>query len=82
VPGGKPLVTLSDARNYILRLPKAEQQSRSVQYCIEALLMAAEGRGPVYTAHAGVVQMIHGKPKIGVPTTGKKEPRWRRSKRA
>lgn len=64
VPGGKPLKTLADARAYIMKLPKHEQQARYVQDCIEALLMAAEGRGPVFTAHAGVVRMVHGPIKL------------------
>jgi hypothetical protein len=28
LPGRKPLVTLRDAANYIVKLPKAEQQAR------------------------------------------------------
>ena len=82
VPGGSPLVTLSDARDYILELPETKQREEFTQHVVNAMLMAAEGRGPVFTAHVGIVTLIHGPAKIGEPTTGKKEPRWRKTKHA
>lgn len=76
---GGPIVTLSDARDYILKLPRAEQQTPIVQATAEAILMAAEGRGPVFTAQAGVSQMVHG--PVQMVSTGKKT-HWGRTKRA
>jgi hypothetical protein len=50
LPDGRSLVTLEDAGDYITRLPKAEQQLDEWQTAIEALMMAAESRGPVMHA--------------------------------
>ena len=76
---GKPIVTLSDARSYILTLPKLDQESEIVQATAEAILMAAEDRGPILTAQAGVAQIVHG--PIKMVSTGKKS-HWGRTKRA
>jgi len=60
VPGMK---TLRDAANYIMKLPKAEQQKRHWQTAAEAVLMAAEDRGPMMHAHIGMLRALnHGKP--------------------
>jgi hypothetical protein len=48
---GKALTTLKDAAAYIMKLPKAQQQSPEWQAATEALLMAAEERGPLMHAH-------------------------------
>jgi hypothetical protein len=40
-------VTLHDADDYIVTLPKAEQNLEAWQTAIEALIMAAEDRGPL-----------------------------------
>jgi hypothetical protein len=59
-PKGKKLVTLKDAAAYIMKLPKTQQQSPEWQAATEALLMAAEDRGPLMHAH-----MIHRRNGIG-----------------
>ena len=46
-PKGKKLVTLKDAAAYILALPKSKQQSPEWQAAGEAVIMAAEDRGPL-----------------------------------
>jgi hypothetical protein len=46
-PRGRQLVTLQNAADYILKLPKAEQKLEEWQTATEALILAAEGRGPV-----------------------------------
>jgi hypothetical protein len=38
------LVTLRDAADYIMKLPKAEQNLEAWQTAVEALIMAAEDR--------------------------------------
>lgn len=61
VPG---LTSLRDAARYIERLPKAEQHQPHWQTAIEALIMAAEGRGPMLHARIAMLRaMHHGKPK-------------------
>lgn len=49
LPRGHQIVTLLDAAGYIMKLPKAEQQAPEWQAATEALIMAAEGRGPICT---------------------------------
>ena len=46
-PKGKKLVTLKDAAAYIMKLPKSKQQSPEWQAAGEAVIMAAEDRGPL-----------------------------------
>jgi hypothetical protein len=59
-PKGKPLVTLKDAAAYILKLPKSAQQSPEWQAAGEAVIMAAEDRGPLMHAHVGMMLALHG----------------------
>jgi hypothetical protein len=56
---GRQLVTLKDAANYIMTLPKAEQKLEEWQTATEALIMAAEGRGPLLHARVGVMQALN-----------------------
>jgi hypothetical protein len=44
-PKGKKLVTLKDAANHILKLPKSKQHSPEWQPAGEAVIMAADDRG-------------------------------------
>jgi hypothetical protein len=60
LPQGKKLVTLKDAAAYILKLPKSEQQSPEWQAAAEAVMMAAEDRGPLMHAHVGMMLALHG----------------------
>lgn len=55
VPGMR---TLRDAANYIMKLPKAEQAKKHWQTAAEAVLMAAEDRGPMMHAHIGMLQAL------------------------
>jgi hypothetical protein len=60
--------TLRDAANYIMKLPKAEQQKRHWQTTAEAVLAAAEDRGPMMHAHIGMLQALsHGRPEPTQP---------------
>jgi hypothetical protein len=52
-------VTLRDAADYITKLPKADQQHDEWQTAIEALIMAAEGRGPLMHARIGVLRALN-----------------------
>ena len=59
LPRGRQLVTLKDAAAYILKLPKAEQDLPEWQAATEALLMAAEDRGPLMHARIGMLRAIN-----------------------
>jgi hypothetical protein len=59
MPKGKPLITLKDAAAYIRKLPAAEQESPDWQAAIEALIMAAEDRGPLMHARIGVMRALN-----------------------
>jgi hypothetical protein len=52
-------VTLRDAADYIVTLPKAEQNLEAWQTAIEALIMAAEDRGPLMHARIGVLRALN-----------------------
>ena len=62
-PEGKKIITLSDARAYALALPESRQMAPEVQAGVEAILMAAEGRGPMHLAQSGVAHIVHGAPQ-------------------
>jgi hypothetical protein len=53
-------VTLRDAADYIMKLPKADQNLDAWQTAVEALIMAAEDRGPLMHAHVGMMLALHG----------------------
>lgn len=60
VPG---LKTLRDAASYIKLLPKAEQELPHWQAAVEALILAAEDRGPLLHARVGMLRALNfGKP--------------------
>jgi hypothetical protein len=59
-PKGKKLVTLKDAAAYIMALPKSRQRDPEWQAAGEALLMAAEDRGPLMHAHVGMMLALQG----------------------
>jgi hypothetical protein len=50
--------TLRDAADHIMKLPKAEQQTPHWQAAIEAVIMAAEGRGPLMHARIGLLRAL------------------------
>jgi hypothetical protein len=80
LPDGRQIVTLSDARDYLIGLPKARHSSEPVQTAIEAVMMAAEGRGPLMHAHIGMSQAINGTAGRPEPKPGAKDPHWGRRK--
>lgn len=60
VPG---IATLRDAAAHILKLPKAEQAKPHWQAAAEAVIMAAEDRGPLMHARIGMLRALNfGKP--------------------
>jgi hypothetical protein len=79
LPGGGEPVTLEDAGAYITELPKADQQLDEWQTAIEALMMAAEDRGPLMHAHVGMMLALHGAKPIPEYDSSK-EKHWGRRK--
>jgi hypothetical protein len=59
LPRGGRLVTLKSAAGYIMKLPKAEQNLTEWQAATEALIMAAEGRGPLMHARVGMLRALN-----------------------
>lgn len=65
--------TLRDAAAMIMALPKAEQEKAHWQAAAEAVLMAAEGRGPIEHARIGMLRAMNlGKPAPTKPRAAKK----------
>lgn len=79
--GGRKLVTLLDAGEYIASLPKKEHAAPEWQAAIEALILVAERGGPTMFARIGVMRALnrhrHYVPELN--PTGK-EPHWGRRK--
>jgi hypothetical protein len=59
LPRGRRLVTLKDAADFIMKLSKAEQNLPEWQTATEALIMAAEDRGPLMHARIGVLRALN-----------------------
>ena len=59
LPNGKPLVTLRDAANYILELPKNESALPVWQAAMHALIFVAENDGHAMLARIGVMLALH-----------------------
>jgi len=58
LPDGRTLSTLRDAASYLMALPGKTRQSDERQAAIEALLMAAEDRGPLMRARIGMLRAL------------------------
>jgi hypothetical protein len=54
LPGAGGLVTLRDAADYVVKLPKAEQDLEEWQTAVACLIGAAEGRDLLMHARVGV----------------------------
>src|SRR5664279_4377422 len=80
LPKGRTIVTLKDAAAYILKLPKSAQQSPEWLAAGEAVIMAAEDRGPLMHAHVGMMLALHGAKPI--PEARQSKAHWGRRKPA
>ena len=56
---GRQLVTLKDAAEYIMKLPKAEQNHEAWQTAIHCLIGAAEGRDFLMHARIGMLRALN-----------------------
>ena len=81
LPNGSKLVTLLDAGNYIASLPRKETQSDHWQAAIEALLMAAQERGPLLHARVGMLRALNRHVEHEF-NPGRKETHWGKRKLA
>jgi hypothetical protein len=68
---GSPIKTLADARDYLLNLPKSRQKEEIVQAAVGAILMAADGRGPILHATAGIGAVVNGPFPMQLPNRSK-----------
>lgn len=75
LPDGSKIATLDQARRYLLALPNHRHGDEDVKAAVEALMMAAEGRGPLMHANAGIGRVVNGPPKIPEPRPSK-ETKW------
>jgi hypothetical protein len=80
LPNGRELLTLKNAADYIMKLPKTEQTHEKWQTAVEVLIMAAEGRGPLMRARIGVLQALHR--NVERVFTDRKDHHWAKRKLA
>lgn len=59
IPLPRPLITLQDAAAYMMKLPPKARQRAEWQTAGEAVIMAAEDRGPILHARIAVLQAIN-----------------------
>lgn len=76
----KPLVTLRDAGTLIQKLPKSQAGLPAWRTATEALMLAAEDRGPLMHAEVGLRKALH--PREPVYESNRKDPHWGRRKLA
>ena len=74
-------MTLRDAADYIVKLPKAEQNLEAWQTAVEALLMAAEDRGPLMHARIGMLRALN-RNVVRVFNPDRKDKHWGKRKLA
>ena len=58
-PGGREIVALRHAGDYITSLPKAEQDLDEWQAAVEALLLVDELNGPTMMARIGMLRALN-----------------------
>jgi hypothetical protein len=81
LPGGRKLLTLRDAAEYITGLPKAEHDADEWHAAMEALLLVAEHDGPTMFARIGVMRALY-RHVERVFDPSRKEKHWERRKLA
>jgi hypothetical protein len=59
LPNGRKLLTLRDAAQYIIKLPKSERDADEWQAAMQALMLVAEQDGPAMFARIGVMRALH-----------------------
>jgi len=72
-------VTLRDAADYIMKLPKAEQDLEEWQAAVEALLLVVELNGPTMMARIGILRALNRNVER-VFNTDRKDTHWGKRK--
>jgi hypothetical protein len=75
LPRGRQLITLKNAADYIMKLSKGDRDLPEWQAAGEALIMAAEGRGPLLHARVGMLRALNRNVER-VFDTSRKEKHW------
>ena len=78
---GRQIVTLKDAANYIMKLPKAEQNLEEWQTAIACLIGAADVRDFIMHAHIGMLRALNRDVEREF-NPSRKDPHWGRRKLA
>jgi hypothetical protein len=81
LPNGGELVTLKDAGDYIMKLPKSEQQLAEWQTAGRVLIGAAEGRDFLMHAHIAMMQALN-RHVVRTLNPGRKATHWGKRKLA
>jgi hypothetical protein len=77
--GGRELVTLRDAADYIMKLPKAEQNLDAWQAAVEALRLVVELNGPTMMARIGIMRALN-RGYVREFSSSRKDTHWSRHK--
>jgi hypothetical protein len=59
LPRGRQLVTLEDAGNYVMKLPKVEHEAAEWQAAMEALILVATSGGPTMFARICMMRALN-----------------------
>jgi hypothetical protein len=76
LPGGRQIVTLEDAGDYIANLPKNESALPEWQAAVEALMLVVEHGDPAMFARIGVMRALN----RDLPAPEPDHPRRKRAK--
>lgn len=79
LPGGRAIVILLDAGEYITSLPRKEHAAPEWQAAMEALILVAEGGGPTMFARIGTMRALNRRCVPELNPKGK-EAHWSRLK--
>jgi hypothetical protein len=75
LPGRRELVTLRDAADYTMKLPKAEQDLEEWQAAVEALLLVVELNGPTMMVRIRIMRALN-RDVERVFDTSRKDTHW------
>jgi hypothetical protein len=79
LPAGRQLIALKEAADYIMALPKREQNLPEWQTAIEALILIAEQGGPTMFARIGVMRALN-RNVVREFNPGRKDTHWGKRK--